>query len=107
MPATPRQSLTAIERGFAVLPSAEPMMLFPQIREQLKDAPAFLRDSKAGINIRSYYRDEVTNASTGSDLERGLGGRRLGGLRDRPAVRPDLRRHGPLHLVPGLCAARP
>ena len=66
VPATPFQSLTAIERGFAVIPTAEPLTLFPQIREQLKDAPAFLRDSKAGINIRSYYRDNVSNASTGA-----------------------------------------
>ena len=63
VPATPFQSLTAIERGFAVIPTAEPLTLFPQIREQLKDTPAFLRDSKAGINIRSYYRDNVSNAS--------------------------------------------
>ena len=66
VPATPRQSLTAIERGFAVIPTAEPLTLFPQIREQLKDAPAFLRDSKAGINVRSYYRDNITNAATGA-----------------------------------------
>jgi hypothetical protein len=66
VPATPFQSLTAIERGFAVVPTAEPLTLFPQIREQLKDAPDFLRDSKAGINIRSYYRDNVSNASTGA-----------------------------------------
>lgn len=66
VPETPFQSLTAIERGFAVVPTAEPLTLFPQIREQLKDAPAFLRDSKAGINVRSYYRDNVTNASTGA-----------------------------------------
>src|ERR1700756_2420329 len=66
VPETPFQSLTAIERGFAVVPTAEPLTLFPQIREQLKDAPAFLRDSKAGINVRSYYRDNVSNASTGA-----------------------------------------
>jgi hypothetical protein len=66
VPARPDQSLTAIERGFAVVPTAEPLTLFPQIREQLKDTPAFLRDSKAGINLRSYYRDNVTNASTGA-----------------------------------------
>jgi hypothetical protein len=66
VPATPFQSLVAIERGFAGVPTAEPLMLFPQMREQLKDTPAFLRDSKAGINFRSYYRDNVTNASTGA-----------------------------------------
>lgn len=66
IPANPGQSLTAIEKSFATLPSAEPLMLFPQMREQLQDTPAFLRDSKAGINFRSYYRDNVTNASTGA-----------------------------------------
>src|SRR6478672_4222740 len=66
IPATPFQSLTAIERGFAVVPTAEPLTLFPQIREQLKDAPAFLRDSKAGINFRTYFRDNISNASTGA-----------------------------------------
>ena len=49
-----------------VVPTAEPLTLFPQIREQLKDTPAFLRDSKAGINFRTYYRDDVTNAPTGA-----------------------------------------
>ena len=66
VPEKPSQNLTAIERSFAVIPTAEPLMLFPQIREQLKDTPAFLRDSKAAINFRSYYRDNVSNASTGA-----------------------------------------
>src|SRR5262249_51135891 len=66
VPETTRQSLTAIERNFAVIPIAEPMTLFPQIREQLKDAPAFLRDSKAGLNIRSYYRDNISNSPGGA-----------------------------------------
>ena len=65
VPATPRQSLTAIERSFAVVPTADPLTMFPQIREQLKDTPAFFRDSKAGINFRSYYRDELTNVGSG------------------------------------------
>jgi hypothetical protein len=66
VPETPRQSLTAIERNFAVIPTAEPLTLFPQIREQLRDAPAFLRDSKAGLNIRSYYRDNLSNSPGGA-----------------------------------------
>jgi hypothetical protein len=64
IPETPRQSLSAIEKTFATLPAAEPLALFPQIREQLKDAPAFLRDSTASINIRSYYRDALSNTPT-------------------------------------------
>src|SRR5262245_42618753 len=66
VPTTPRESLTAIERGFAVIPTADPLTLFPQIREQLKDTPAFLRDSKAGINVRSYYRDNLSNSPGGA-----------------------------------------
>jgi len=66
VPETPRQNLVAIERSFAVIPTAEPLTLFPQIREQLKDAPAFLRDSKAGLNIRSYYRDNLSNSPGGA-----------------------------------------
>ncbi len=66
IPETPRQSLTAIEKTFATVPVAEPLMLFPQMRERLDDAPAFLRDSTAAINVRSYYRDNVSNAATGA-----------------------------------------
>ncbi|MBS0525860.1 MAG: OprD family outer membrane porin [Proteobacteria bacterium] len=66
IPDSTRQSLVAIEKTFASIPTAEPLMLFPQIREQLKDAPAFLRDSKAGINFRTYYRDNVSNAPSGA-----------------------------------------
>jgi len=66
IPQTPRQSLTAIEKAFATLPKGDPLTLFPQMRDQLKDTPAFLRDSKAEINFRSYYRDNVSNASTGA-----------------------------------------
>ena len=54
VPEKPYQNLTAIERSFAVIPTAEPLMLFPQIREGLKDTPAFLRDSKAAINFFSW-----------------------------------------------------
>jgi hypothetical protein len=66
VPTSPTYSLTAIERNFAGIPTAEPLMLFPQIREQLKDTPAFIRDSKAAFNIRSYYRDNLSNAPTGA-----------------------------------------
>lgn len=69
IPANPNQSLSAIEKSFATLPTAEPMMLFPQMRQQLEDTPAFLRDSKVGLNFRSYYRDNISNASTGSSWQ--------------------------------------
>jgi hypothetical protein len=66
IPQNVNQSLTAIERAFSVQPSPPPLTLFPVMREEMKDAPAFLRDSKAGINVRSYYRDQVTNNSPGA-----------------------------------------
>lgn len=58
IPATTKDSLTAIQRSFS-LPVPETLTLFPQMREQMKDAPAFLRDSKVELNARSYYRDNV------------------------------------------------
>ena len=61
IPANPGQDLTAIERMF-VAPTPPPLTAFPELREQWKDTPAFLRDSKFDINVRSYYRDAVTNA---------------------------------------------
>ncbi|WP_043283890.1 hypothetical protein, partial [Reyranella massiliensis] len=45
IPATPAESLTAIESAFT-LPKPPPLTLFPHLREQMKDQPAFLRDSK-------------------------------------------------------------
>lgn len=61
IPATTADSLTAIQRSFQ-LPVHPPLTLFPQMREQMKDAPAFLRDSKVELNVRSYYRDNVEAA---------------------------------------------
>lgn len=65
IPATPSESLTAIQRSFS-LPKPPPLTLFPQMRQQLGDTPAFLRDSRVDLNVRSYYRDnvEVTAKST-------------------------------------------
>ncbi len=109
VPARPDQTLTAIERSFAVLPTAEPLTMFPQIREALRDTPAFFRDSKADINFRSYYRDELTNVGSGGPAtwKESLGGRRFGGVRERQAIRPDLRRLCAVHVLSGLCATRP
>jgi len=61
--ATPDASLTAIQRSFT-LPSTPSGRLFPQIRESLADTPAFLRDSRVDINLRSYYRDNVAASPT-------------------------------------------
>ena len=65
IPESLQKSLTAIENTFALPKPAAPLTAFPQIREELKDAPAFLRDSNAAINFRTYYRDNVTNNHPG------------------------------------------
>ena len=62
MPATPRQSLTAIERGFAVVPTAEPLMLFPQIREQLKRLKPELEKQFKVQTRRAFEHDRSRDA---------------------------------------------
>jgi hypothetical protein len=73
IPATPEESLTAIQRSFK-LPPAPPLTLFPQMREQLKDTPAFLRDSKVDFNVRSYYRDNVEVSPKGTTVNEAWAG---------------------------------
>ncbi len=63
IPDSTKDSLTAIQRSFQ-LPAPPTLALFPQMREQMKDAPAFLRDSKIEFNARSYYRDNVAVSPT-------------------------------------------
>jgi hypothetical protein len=60
IPDSPKNDLTAIDSLFQP-PPAPTMTLFPQMREEMKDAPAFVRDSKLSVNPRSYYLDQVTN----------------------------------------------
>jgi hypothetical protein len=60
IPSSPEQDLTAIQRAFRP-PAAPALTLFPKLREDMADLPAFIRDSKVDINFRSYYRDVVTN----------------------------------------------
>ena len=73
IPATPEESLTAIQRSFK-LPPAPPLTLFPQMREQLQDTPAFLRDSKVDFNVRSYYRDNVEVSPKGTTVNEAWAG---------------------------------
>ena len=73
VPETIYQSLTAIQRSFS-LPSKPPLTLFPKMREQLKDTPAFLRDSQVGFNVRSYYRDNVEVAPKGTTVNEAWAG---------------------------------
>ena len=61
IPATPEQDLTAIDSLFR-LQSQPALTLFPEMREQMKEAPAFVRDSKFSINPRSFYFDQVRKA---------------------------------------------
>src|SRR5215470_15123842 len=61
IPASPKADLTAIQRAFKP-PPPPPLTLFPKARDQLQDLPPFLRDSKVGLDPRSYYRDVVTSS---------------------------------------------
>jgi hypothetical protein len=61
IPASPQEDLTAIQRTFKP-PPPPPLTLFPKARDQLQDLPPFLRDSKVGLDPRSYYRDVVTSS---------------------------------------------
>jgi hypothetical protein len=63
IPDSPRDDFTAIDSLFRP-PPPPPLTLFPQMREQMKDAPAFVRDSTWSVNPRSYYFDQVTNKPT-------------------------------------------
>ena len=106
IPATPKQDLTAIQRTFAP-PTPPPLTVFPELREQWKDTPAFLRDSKFDINFRSYYRDEVTNAPNSVGIkEAWAGGGSVSAETGRLFDVVSLRRRA-LHVLPDLCPARP
>jgi hypothetical protein len=60
IPSSPKDDLTAIQRLFSP-PAPPPQTLFPEMRQELSDTPAFFRDSTFSINFRSYYRDNITN----------------------------------------------
>ena len=63
IPDSPQHDLTAIDRLFRP-PPPPPLSLFPRMREEMKDAPAVVRESKWSINPRSYYRDQATSTPT-------------------------------------------
>jgi hypothetical protein len=73
IPSSSKENLVAIERAFGY-DKPPKLTLFPQIREQMKDAPAFLRDSVVDVNARTYYRDVLTNSTTSSWQEAWAGG---------------------------------
>lgn len=64
IPTSPQDELTAIQRIFKPAPPP-PLVLFPELREEMRDLPAFVRDSKFNLHVRSYYRDEITSAPDG------------------------------------------
>jgi hypothetical protein len=52
-PSSVRESVTPIERSFLEkIPSPG---LFPWVKEELKDADPFLRDTALDLNLRTYY----------------------------------------------------
>ena len=54
-PSAVEQVATPIERAFVPAPAPQPFVLLPELRERLKDAPAFFRDMKLDVNLRTYY----------------------------------------------------
>jgi hypothetical protein len=52
-PSSVDEIVTPIERSF--IERIERPGFFPWLKEQLKDAPAFFRDTKLDLNLRSYY----------------------------------------------------
>ena len=62
-PTSVEEDISPIERSYIEKP-AEPE-LFPQFKEELKDADPFLRDTKFHVNPRTYYfyRDNYPNSS--------------------------------------------
>jgi hypothetical protein len=67
IPSTTKQSLTTIERSFNPAPPPA-LALFPDVHREMQDAPAFFRDARVELNLRSYYRDNVKNAPTGATV---------------------------------------
>ena len=52
-PASVNEIVTPIERSF--IEQIPRPGIFPWLKEQLKDTPAFFRDTKVDLNLRSYY----------------------------------------------------
>jgi hypothetical protein len=65
IPSSPADSLTAIERSFSA-PTPPTRTLFPNVRKETEDMLPVFRDSKFNVNLRSYYRDNITNPQGGA-----------------------------------------
>jgi hypothetical protein len=55
-PSSVDQVVTPMDRAFKEKPPLP--RFFPWLKDQLKDTPAFFRDTKLNLNIRSYYFDQ-------------------------------------------------
>jgi hypothetical protein len=110
-PASAEKVTTPMERSFSEKP-AEPV-LFPGLKEKLKDTPAFFRDTKLNLNLRTYYfyRDKFDDSKSeawalggGLSYQSGLFLDRFGGgaalYTSQPLYAPD-NRDGTLLLKPG------
>ncbi len=101
-PATVDQSVTVIEKTFTVPPAPE-ARLFPQIRDRLKDTPAFLRDARMDVAVRSYYLDRTNLDGTKSEAW-ALGGAiafQSGWIEDLLSVGAVFYTSQPLYAPPG------
>src|SRR6266850_817220 len=56
-PPSVEQEITPMERSFRLLPE-RPVLVLPRLKEQLKDAPPFFRDTKIDVNLRTYYLNQ-------------------------------------------------
>jgi len=54
-PSSVEQVATPMERTFIPSVLAAPLELLPALKERLKDAPPFLRDTKVDVNLRTFY----------------------------------------------------
>jgi hypothetical protein len=63
-PSSVGEVTTPMERSFKEKPPLP--VLFPRAKEQLKDTPAFFRDTKLNLNIRTYYfyRDKYDDSQS-------------------------------------------
>jgi hypothetical protein len=80
VPESVDQVTSPIELAFKERPKIP--RFFPWLKEQLKDTPAFFRDTKLDLNIRSYYfyRDNYPGSSPQINEAWALGGLSRTGL---------------------------
>ena len=103
-PASVEHSVNPLERSFErpARPLRERPRLFPWLKEQLKDAPPFFRDTALDVNLRSYYLNGAP--FNGSRNEAWAGGGSLsyksGWLLDRLSVGAVLYTSQPLYAPP-------